>query len=49
MTPSEREEYEKEVADLKANMNEKEFNTLWAEGKSMTMDQAIQLVLKDEY
>jgi hypothetical protein len=45
MTPSEREEYEKEVADLKANMNEKEFNTLWAEGKSMTMEQAIQLAL----
>ena len=45
MTPSEREEYEKEVADLKANMNEREFNTLWAEGKSMTMEQASQFAL----
>jgi tetratricopeptide (TPR) repeat protein len=45
MTPSEREEYEKEVADLKANMDEKVFDSLWKEGRSMTMDEAIDLAL----
>ena len=45
MTPPEREEYEKEVADLKANMDGKEFASLWAEGRSMAMDQAIELAL----
>ena len=47
MTPQEREEYDKEVADLKANMNEKEFTSLWAEGRSMTMDEAIELALSE--
>ncbi len=32
MTPPEREEYEKEVADLKVNMDEKELTSLWMEG-----------------
>jgi hypothetical protein len=27
---------------------EAEFNAFWAEGKSMTMEQAIQLALKDK-
>jgi hypothetical protein len=45
MTPPEREEYEKEVADLKANMDGKEFASLWADGRSMEMDQAIELAL----
>jgi tetratricopeptide (TPR) repeat protein len=45
MTSQEREEYEKEVADLKANMDELEFASLWAEGRSMTMDAAIELAL----
>jgi hypothetical protein len=46
MNPIEREEYKKEVADLKANMKEKEFTTLWADGRSMTMDQAIELAVQ---
>jgi predicted ATPase/class 3 adenylate cyclase len=45
MTPQERELYNKEVADLKANMNENEFNSIWADGQSMTMDEAIELAL----
>jgi predicted ATPase/class 3 adenylate cyclase len=45
MNPFEREEYEKEVSDLKANMDGKEFASLWAEGRSMTMDEAIELAL----
>ncbi|MBL8063882.1 MAG: hypothetical protein JNK32_12715, partial [Anaerolineales bacterium] len=45
MSPMERVEYEREVNDLKANIDEKLFTALWAEGKSMTMEQAIQLAL----
>jgi len=45
MTAYEREEYDKEFADLKANMDEDEFAFLWAEGRSMTMDEAIELAL----
>jgi hypothetical protein len=48
MTPPEREGYEKEIADLKANIDEKEFRSLWAEGRSMRMDEAIELALASE-
>ena len=47
MTTQEREEYDKEVADLKANIDEQEFNSLWSEGRSMTMEQAIELALSE--
>jgi len=47
MTSQEREDYDKEVADIKVNMDEKEFVSLWAEGRSMTMDEAIELALED--
>jgi hypothetical protein len=30
---------------LRAMLSESEFSALWAEGKSMTMEQAIQLAL----
>jgi hypothetical protein len=33
-------------AQLRTMLPEAEFNTLWAEGKSITMEQAIQLALK---
>jgi predicted ATPase/class 3 adenylate cyclase len=45
MTPRERDEYDAEVAGLKANTNEVEFVSRWAEGCSMTMDEAIDLAL----
>ena len=45
MTTQERKDYEKEVAELKANMDEKEFASLWTEGRSMTMDEAMELAL----
>ena len=45
MTPPEREEYEKEVADLKGNLDTNEFASLWAEGRSMTMEQAIEFAI----
>ena len=47
MTAQEREEYEKEVNGIKANMDEKEFANLWAEGRSMTMDAAIELAVNE--
>jgi len=47
MTPPEREEYDKEVADLKTNMDAKEFASFWAEGRSMTMDKAVELALEE--
>jgi len=47
MTPQERVEYDREVADLKANADEIEFASLWAEGRSLTMEQAIQLALRN--
>jgi predicted ATPase/class 3 adenylate cyclase len=46
MTDYERVEYEQFVAQLRATIVlEAEFNALWAEGRSLTMDQAIQLAL----
>ena len=47
MTSQEREAYEKEVADLKVNMDEKEFTSLWTEGRSMTMGEAIELAVEE--
>jgi tetratricopeptide (TPR) repeat protein len=47
MTAQEREEYEKEISDLKAKLDESDFASLWAEGRSMTMDEAIVLALED--
>jgi len=48
MTSQEREAYDKEVADLKANMDENRFVSLWTEGRSMTMDEAIKFALKGD-
>jgi len=45
MQPLERREYEREVTDLRASMSEDEFKTLWAEGRSMSMDEAIAFAL----
>jgi len=48
MTVEERAEYDKEITDLKAKVPEKEFISVWAEGRSMTMGEAIDLALKDK-
>jgi hypothetical protein len=45
MTELERAEYEREVNDLQANMDQKTFASLWTEGRAMTMEQAIQLAV----
>ena len=45
MADNERNEYERSIAQLHTMLPEAEFNALWAEGRSMTMEQAIQLAL----
>jgi tetratricopeptide (TPR) repeat protein len=46
MTPLERAEYEPEVNDLLANTEEATFAKAWAEGRAMTMEQAIAFALE---
>ncbi|HUH97362.1 MAG TPA: AAA family ATPase, partial [Anaerolineales bacterium] len=46
MTAMERVEYEREIAALKAGMDEKSFASAWAEGRTLTMEQAIDLALE---
>lgn len=46
MSEVEQVEYERETADLKANMDENEFASDWAQGRSMTMEQALQFALE---
>jgi tetratricopeptide (TPR) repeat protein len=45
MTDYERVEYDHAVAQVRSLLPEAEFNLLWAEGRSMTMEQAIELAL----
>jgi hypothetical protein len=40
-TPQERIEYDRELAGLRAGMDENTFDLYWAEGQSMNMEQAI--------
>jgi hypothetical protein len=47
MTASERVEYDREVSDLRANMDETSFAKAWAEGRAMTMEQAIEFAVED--
>jgi hypothetical protein len=47
MTPKERTVYEREVAELRTGLDERVFAALWAEGRSLTMEQAIDLALED--
>ncbi len=44
-TEQEQIEYDQSVAQLRAMLPETEFNALWAEGRAMTMEQAIQFAL----
>jgi len=45
MTDYERVEYDQSVAQLRSMLAETEFNSLRAEGRAMTMEQAIQFAL----
>jgi len=46
MMPTERPEYDREGSDLRANMDEAAFAKAWAEGRALTMDQAIAYALE---
>ncbi len=46
-TPQERVEYANEVASLRAGMDETAFVSLWAKGRAMTMELAIEYALKE--
>lgn len=43
---TERVEYEREVSDLRANMDGATFAKAWAEGRALTMEQAIEFALE---
>ena len=49
MTPQERSEYDPEIADLRANTDEKVFASHWAEGRSLTMERAVEFALEENY
>jgi predicted ATPase/class 3 adenylate cyclase len=46
MNPMEQIEYDREVKDLRTNMGEAIFAKTWAEGRAMTMEQAISYALE---
>ena len=46
MTDFERIEYDQMVAQVRSLMDGTEFDQHWAEGRSLTMEQAIELVLE---
>jgi hypothetical protein len=45
MADDERVEYDNSVAQLRSLLAEKDFNSLWADGRAMSMEQAIQFAL----
>jgi predicted ATPase/class 3 adenylate cyclase len=47
MMPAERPEYDREVNDLRANMDEAAFAKAWAEGRALTMEQAVTFALEE--
>jgi hypothetical protein len=46
-TPQEQIEYDRELEGLRAGMDDKTFDLLWAEGQSMTMDQAVDFAMSE--
>jgi predicted ATPase/class 3 adenylate cyclase/DNA-binding XRE family transcriptional regulator len=47
MTPIERMEYEREVNDLRVNMDEAAFKKAWADGRALSIEQVIALALEN--
>ena len=47
MTATERVEYDQNVSSLRAQMEQSDFATAWAEGRAMTLEQAIEFALKE--
>jgi tetratricopeptide (TPR) repeat protein len=48
-TPQEQMEQDKQIADLRIGLGEENFTQCWNEGKSMTMEQAIQYALEETH
>ena len=48
MTPTERVEYDRVIAELRAGMDEMDFTQLGTEGHSLTMEQAVQFALEEK-
>jgi hypothetical protein len=46
-TPQEQIEYDRGLASLRAGMDEKTFDVLWAEAQSMSMEKAIDLAMRE--
>jgi predicted ATPase len=47
MTPHERLEYERSVAQLRSKLAEAELKTYWEEGRALNMEQAVQFALEE--
>jgi len=47
MNGMEQVEYDREVGELRAGMNEDDFKKLWAEGRSMSLEQAVEYALEE--
>jgi hypothetical protein len=48
MISTEQLEYDREVSDLRTNMDESAFAKAWAEGRAMSMEQAIAYALEQK-
>lgn len=48
LPPSQRVKYEGLVSETRADMNENAFAAAWAEGRAMTMEQAIEYAMEEE-
>jgi hypothetical protein len=45
MTPAEREEYDRHLSALRAQLSEAEFAAAWAEGRALSLDEAVAYAL----
>jgi len=45
MNGMEQAEYDREIANLRAGMDENSFKNAWAEGRALTMEEAIDYAL----
>jgi hypothetical protein len=46
MNGMEQVEYDREVGELSAGMNEDEFKRWWTEGRSMSLEQAVEFAIE---
>jgi hypothetical protein len=47
-TPQEQLEYDRELAGLRAGLDEKTFELFWEEGQSMNMEQAVDFAMGEQ-